>query len=113
MNLQDALQDNPNVFVVHAYGLEQAIEDNVLIPVMQDAWELITGGIPVVATSHLVEVVGIEEIPTIWNEFVLWDYDVKPTLPEEEQMFQTVRKDKKVWCMFDNVCFTLLFAEDY
>jgi hypothetical protein len=41
--------------VIYAYTLKQAIEDGVLVEVFKKSWDKLSGGKPIVATSHLFE----------------------------------------------------------
>jgi hypothetical protein len=99
--------------VIVEYTLQQAIEDGVLVEVFRNRWKQISDGKPIVATSHLFEKVSLAALLEIWDEFVAWDKTVRPTLPEEEQMFSTTMNGKKVWVIEDGQAFTMLYPEDY
>lgn len=69
--------------VIYAYTLKQAIEDWVLVEIFKNSWNELSGGKPIVATSHLFEEVSLAGLMEIWNEYVLWRTTVMPTLAEE------------------------------
>jgi len=99
--------------VVISYTLEQAIADGELVAIFLDKWEKISGGKPIVATSHLFAEVSQAGLLEIWNEYVLWRKEIMPTLSEEDWMFVTSMNGKSVWVIEDAQAFTLLYPEDY
>ncbi len=103
--------------VIYEYSLEQAIEDGVLCEVFgfntKDFVEKYTNGRPVVATAHLFNQMSQTDLIDLWNEYIVWKQDIMPTLPEEDQMFVTVRNGKKVWIVEDNQAVTMMYPEDY
>jgi hypothetical protein len=99
--------------VIFSYTLEQAIADGELVEVFKNRWQQLSGGKPIVATSHLFNEVTLAALLEIWNEYVSWRKTVMPTLPEEEQMFSTTMNSHKVWLIEDGQAFTLLYPEDY
>lgn len=99
--------------VIYEYTLQQAIDDGVLVEVFKNRWEQLTGGKPLVATSHIYGEISSAGLLEIWNEYVHWKKNIMPTLPEEEQMFVTSMNDKKVWVIEDGQAFTILYPEDY
>ena len=99
--------------VVSVCTLQQAIEDGVLVELFKNQWSVLSGGKPIVATSHLFHEVSLAALQEIWNEYVDWRTNVMPTLPEEEQLFVTEMNGNKVWVIEDGQAFTLLYPEDY
>jgi len=99
--------------IIYSYTLEQAIADGVLVEVFKNRWQQLSGGKPIVATTHLFNEVSLAALLEIWNEYVHWRKTVMPTLPEEEQMFVTKMNNNKVWLIEDGQAFTLLYPEDY
>ncbi len=99
--------------VISVYSLEQAIEDGVLVEVFKNRWEQLSGGKPIVATSHLFSQVSLAGLLEIWNEYVDWRKNIMPTLPEEDQLFATTMNGKKVWLLEDGQAFTMMYPEDY
>jgi hypothetical protein len=99
--------------VVSICTLEQAIDDGVLVPLLQHRWVQLTGGKPLVATAHLHGEVSLAALMEIWNQYVTWRTDIMPTLPEEERLFATTMQSKTVWVIEDGAAFTLLYPEDY
>jgi hypothetical protein len=93
--------------VISKYTREDAIEDGLLIEVFK------AGEVPVVATKAICEEFGTGELIEIWHEFVPWWKNVRPTLPEAEQMFVTEKHGRKVWVLPDFQAWTILFPEDY
>jgi hypothetical protein len=99
--------------VIVSYTLEQAIADGVLVEIFKNRWETLSGGKPIVATSHLFEAVSLAALLEIWNEYVAWRKHTEPILPEEERLFTTTMNDQQVWVVEDGAAFTLLYPEDY
>jgi hypothetical protein len=99
--------------VIFAYTLEQAIEDGVLVEIFKNRWGQLSGGKPIVATSHLFNEVSPAGLLEIWNEYVYWRKHTEPTLPEEERLFTTTVNSQKVWVIEDGAAFTLMYPEDY
>lgn len=99
--------------VIAVYSLQQAIADGVLVEIFKNRWTQLSGGKPIVATSHLFGEVSLAGLMEIWNEFVEWRKNVMTTLPEEEQMFTTSMNNEKVWVIEDGQAYTLLYPEDY
>ena len=98
---------------IFAYTLEQAIEDGVLVEIFKNRWRQLSGGKPIVATSHLFNEVSLAGLLEIWNEYVSWRKHTEPTLPEEERLFTTTMNSQKVWVIEDGAAFTLMYPEDY
>ncbi len=101
------------VDVMSEYSLEQAIADGILVEIFKNRWGELSGGKPIVATTHLFSEVSLAGLLEIWNEFVDWNKNVKDTLPEEEQMFATTMNGNKVWLIEDGAAFTMMYPEDY
>jgi hypothetical protein len=99
--------------IIFAYTLAQAIADGVLVAIFTNRWSELSGGKPIVATSHLFEDVSLAALREIWNEYVVWRKEVMPTLPEEERLFETTMNSRRVWVIEDGSAFTLLYPEDY
>jgi Family of unknown function (DUF6573) len=108
--VEDIFKDAP---VISTYTLQQAIEDGVLVEIFKNRWSELSGGKPIVATSHLFASVSLAGLMEIWNEYVSWRKNVMPTLPEEKQMFVTSMNSEKVWVIEDGQAFTLLYPDDY
>jgi hypothetical protein len=99
--------------VISTYTLEQAVEDGVLVEIFKNQWDELSGGKPIVATSHLFNAVSLAGLMDIWNEFVHWQRHVMPTLPEAERLFHTTMDGETVWVIEDGVAFTLMYPDDY
>lgn len=99
--------------VIVEYTLAQAIADGVLVELFKNRWDTLSGGKPIVVTSHLFEEVALAGLLEIWNEYVLWRTNVMPALPKEKQLFLTCMNGKTVWVIEDGQAFTLLYPEDY
>ena len=99
--------------IIVSYMLDQAISDGILVELVKHRWPELSGGKPIVATSHLFNEVSIAGLMEIWNEFVQWKKAVEPTLPEEERLFKTSMNSKTVWVIEDGEAFTLMYPEDY
>ena len=99
--------------VVASYTLEQAIEDGVLVEIFKNRWQELSGGKPIVATSHLFNEVSLAGLLEIWNAYVAWRKHTEPFLPEEERLFHTKMNSKTVWVIEDGAAFTLMYPDDY
>ncbi len=99
--------------VISVYTLQQAIADGVLVELFKNLWSELSGGKPIVATSHLFGEVSLAGLREIWNEYVAWKQNVMPTLPEEEQLFVNTMNSEKVWVIEDAQAYTLLYPDDY
>ncbi len=99
--------------IISVYTLQQAIADGVLIEIFKNRWRQLSGGKPIVATTHLYGQVSLAGLMEIWNEFVDWKKHIEPSLPEAERLFHTTMNGKKVWVMEDGDAYTLLYPEDY
>lgn len=99
--------------VIYEYTLQQAIADGVLVELFKNRWPELSGGKPIVATSHLFGEISLAGLMEIWNEYVQWRKNVMPTLPEEEQFFSTTMNSEKVWVIEDGQAYTLLYPDDY
>lgn len=100
-------------FVIHSYGLAAAIEDGMLVEKFKHRWPQLSGGKPIVASTALDATVSDAGLIEIWNDYVHWRREVMPTLPIEDQMFETLMNGQRVWVLEDGAAFTLLYAEDY
>jgi hypothetical protein len=99
--------------VISRYPLNQAIEDGVLVEIFKNRWQELSGGEPIVATSHLCNEVSLAGLMDVWNEFVHWQKHIMPTLPEEDQLFHMTMDGKTVWVIEDGAAFTLMYPDDY
>ena len=95
------------------YTLKQAIEDGLLIEIFKNRWQELSVGKPIVATAHLFDEISLAGLLEIWNEYVQWVRNKRPTLPEEDQLFVTTMNDDKIWVIEDSQSFTLMYPEDY
>lgn len=99
--------------VIISYTLQQAINDGVLVEIFKNRWPELSGGKPIVATAHLFNEVSLAALREIWNEFVIWNKQIKNTLPEEDQMFVTSMNCEKIWLIEDGQAYTMMFPDDY
>ncbi len=99
--------------IISSYPLGKAINDGVLVEIFKNRWQELSGGKPIVATRYLFHEVSLAGLMEIWNEFVKWQKEVRPTLPEEQQLFATTMNSRTVWVIEDNAAFTLMYPEDY
>lgn len=100
-------------FVVHAYTLDQAVQDGMLVEKFKHRWPQLSGGKPIVASAGVQDAFSEAAIIEIWNEYVQWVTNVRDTLPEEDQMFETTMNGQRVWVIEDGAALTLLFPEEY
>lgn len=94
-------------------SMQQLIEDGFLAEIFRNRWQQLSGGKPIVATSHLFGEVSLAALQEIWNKYVFWKKHTMPTLPKEDQLFSTLMNNKKVWVLEDGQAVTLLYPEDY
>jgi hypothetical protein len=99
--------------VISSYTLSKAIADGVLVEIFKNRWGELSGGKPIVATAHLFNEISLAGLMEIWNEFVLWQKHVMPTLSEAERLFHTTMNGQTVWVVVDDAAFTLMYPEDY
>src|SRR5438046_7584076 len=99
--------------IIHEYTLQHAIADGVLVEIFKNRWQELSGGKPIVATAHLFDEISLAGLLEIWNEYVHWVRNKRPTLPEEDQFFVTTMNDDKIWVIEDSQAFTLMYPEDY
>ena len=99
--------------IISRYPLKQAIADEVLVEIFKNRWEQLSGGKPIVATTHLFSEVSLAGLLEIWNEYIEWRKHTEPYLPEEERLFHTTMNSQTVWVIEDGAAFTLLYPEDY
>jgi hypothetical protein len=99
--------------VITIYSIKQAVEDGVLVEIFKNRWNALSGGKPIVATANLFENVSMAGLIEIWNEYVQWEREVMPTLPEEKRLFSTEMNHMSVWVIDDDVAYTLMYPEDY
>src|SRR5438477_498705 len=100
-NMRD-FEDNK---IISAYSRQQAIEDGIIVTVfdeftMKKLFKF-TKGKQIVATSHLADEAGKDNLRDIWNGFAIWKQDVEATLPEEERLYKTSVNGKTVWVIED------------
>jgi hypothetical protein len=99
--------DFEDMDIISRYTRQQAVADGILVEVLR------FNGKPVMATTHLAEEIGLDEVRAIWKEFRYWDEAVKPVLSEDEQTFATGANGKRVWVIEDTEAFTIMYPEDY
>ncbi len=100
-------------FVIHAYTMEDAVRDGVLVEVFKERWPELSSGRPIVATAAIHAEFSQAALIEIWNAYVDWIKNVHDDLPEEERMFTTTMNGREVWVITDAVGHTILLKEDY
>jgi hypothetical protein len=95
------------------YGRQQAMKDGQLAEIFKHRWETLTGGKPIMATSHLSHEISLAGLLEIWNAYVQWRKHTEPFLPEEDRLFQTRMNGKTVWVIEDGAAFTFMYPDDY
>ena len=58
--------------VVYEYTLDHAIADGELVELFSSRWPELTGGKPLLATSHIYSEFSLASLQEIWNEFAKW-----------------------------------------
>jgi hypothetical protein len=94
--------------VIFEYTLGEAIDDGVLY---RQGW---AQGKPLIATAGTMEDLADDERQRVFADFLLWQKDVEPTLPEQDRMFvSTASNGEKVWVIDDGAAITLLYPSEY
>jgi hypothetical protein len=99
--------------VIDVYSLDDAVADGILVPLIPEYWETLTGGIPIVVTAALHERFSEEQLTGVYNRYVHWFHHIRETLPDEDQMYSETLEGEKVWVIFDGAAVTILFPRDY
>ena len=107
------MSNKNDVVIISSYTLAEAVEDGSLAEIFKNRWSQLSGGKPIVATSHLYEEISLAGLMEIWNEFVQWRKIVMPKLREEDRLFHTSMNGKKVWVIEDGAAITILYPEEY
>jgi hypothetical protein len=98
--------------IIHSYGVEQAIADGILFEFAKHRWPELSGGKPIVLSAGVYHDLSAAAHIEVWNEYVTWVKNVRDTLPEEDQMFETTMNGKKIWVLEDGAAFTILYPEE-
>ena len=96
--------------LISEYSLEQAIEDGVLVEVFKERWQQLSGGKPIVATSHVFGEVSLAAFHELWNTWVAQHTHDRN---ERADPFVAEINGKKVWVIEDTQAITFLYPEDY
>lgn len=99
--------------VISSYTWKQAVEDETLYTFARESRNTLSGGRPILMSIGVYSEIGLMDVLTIWNAYVLWRREVEPTLPEEERMFTYDAHGKTVRVIDDGSVFTILLPEDY
>lgn len=99
--------------IISRYTWQQAVEDGELVELFKNRWPELTHGTPILATSHLHGEISLAGLREIWNEYVLWQQNIEPTLKEEDRMFITMMNGEDIWVIDDGATFTMMYPEDY
>jgi hypothetical protein len=99
--------DFEDVEIISRYTRQQAVDDGILTEILR--WN----GYPVIATTHVYNELGVEELIKVWHKFLYWKNKEEQLLPEEDRLFYTKVDDKKVWVIEDADSYTVMFPEDY
>jgi hypothetical protein len=100
-------------FVIHAYSLEQAVDDGVVVELWKEHWPTMSSGKPIVATAAIADTYDDDILKVLWSLYVTWRIYVMPKLPEEDQMFVTQVGSKTVWILEDGASFCVMYPDDY
>lgn len=94
--------------VIFEYTLGEALDDGVLY---SQGW---AQGTPLIATASTMEDLADDERQRVFADFLRWQRDVEPTLPEQDRMFvATASNGEKVWVIDDGAAITLLYPSEY
>ena len=91
--------------IIAKYTVQQAVEDGVLVEIFKKRSKDLSGGEPIVATTHIYEDISLSGLLEIWNEFVTSRKSEMPALAEEDRHFVTTMNGEKVWVMEDVAAF--------
>ena len=107
------MSDFEDYKIMYQCSRQKGIDDGILVEILKNRWQELSGDKPIIATSHLYHNVSLAGLLEIWNEFVEWRKNIMPKLPEEKQMFTTSMNFEKVWVIEDGEAFTLMYPSDY
>jgi hypothetical protein len=96
-----------DIDIISRYTRAQAVDDGVLVEVLH------YNGKPVMATTNLSDGLGADGLLDIWYEFRDWKERGEARLAEEDRLFSTKNKGKKVWVIEDGEAFTIMYPSDY
>jgi hypothetical protein len=99
--------------VISVYTVDDGIQDGMLVKVLEHRWPELSGGKPIIMTSHIANEFSMAGVMEMWNEYVMWNRESKPYLPAEDQMFATKMNNQTVWIIEDGAAHTIMFPEDY
>jgi hypothetical protein len=98
---------------IYTYTWQEAVDDGYLTKVLPHRWAELTGSKPLLMTAGIAESLTTAGVMEIWNEFVHWTRDTKPTLREEDQLFVADMNGQKVWVIDDGSTFTIMYPSEY
>ena len=99
--------------VIHSYGIPEAVADGILTPLFLDQGKYPEDGKQVIATTHLLDSIGVEATLKVWDDFQVWKRNVMPTLPEEDRLYAPTVDGFELFVIEDAVAYTLMLREDY
>ena len=99
--------DFEDMNIIDIYSRQQAVDDGMLVEVLR--WN----GIPVMASAHISDELGLNQLLDIWRRFRFWKEQEEPKLSEQDRLFHTEKNGKKVWVIEDGEAFTIMYPEDY
>lgn len=99
--------DFEDIDIISRYTRAQAVDDGVLVQVLR--WN----GKPVMAQRICQMILGRTNCWIIWHEFRDWKEREEAKLGEEDRLFSTQKKGKKLWVIEDGEAFTIMYPSDY
>lgn len=103
--------------IIYGYGLDEAIHDEVLIPLWKERWPLLSAGKPIVATAAVRADITDAGLIDIWNEFARWQAVQARRRAAGElvdrEVFKTKVNGDTIWVIEDGAALTILYPSDY
>jgi hypothetical protein len=99
--------------ILSTYTQQQAIDEGILVEIFKNRWHQLSGGKPILCTTHVFHEISLAGLLEIWNEFVHWRTYIQPALKAEDQLFYTGMNGKTIWVIEDADSYTIMFPEDY
>jgi len=93
----------------YTYLDTQAVEDGLYMPVLEKAWQKLTGGKPIYITPGIKNM-GLSDAAyiEIWNAFVVWVKAGKATTA-----FETKMNGERIWVGDNHTSFCIYLPEEY
>ena len=99
--------------IISSYSWQQMVADGDAVELLKHRWPELSQGKPILATTHLFNEISLAGLMEIWNDFVMWQQTIMPTLKEEDKLFTTTMNAQTVWLVDDGSTYTMMYPSDY